>query len=97
MLLINNLANEQAVATIKGNYVATPNVIIYNTGNTKIKVGKFYRPQNQDCFTGIEIIKGSDSKGSRLYPVDASRIPRGWTLTRTDIKIKEEPRYIDIE
>lgn len=93
--MITQLSNEQAVTTVKGEYKATPNVVIYNSPNTTIKVGKFYRPQNADIFTGIEITVGKDNKGGILYKVDRDRIPRGFTLTRTDVD--EEPQYIDIK
>lgn len=94
LLLLNNIANEQATITVKGEYIATPNVVIYKTPDTEIKVGRFYRPGNEDTFTGIEITKGSDSKVRRLYQVDSSRLPKGFTLTRTDTG---EKQYINVE
>jgi len=94
LLLLNNITNNQATVTVKGEYVATPNVVVYKTPNTEIKVGKFYRPGNGDVLTGIEVTKGSDGKGCRLYPVDASRLPRGFTFTRTDTG---EKRYVNLE
>lgn len=95
LLLITQLSNEQAVTTVKGEYKSTPNIVIHNSPNTTIKIGKFYRPQNDDSFFGIEIIKGKDSKVGVLYKIDRERLPRGFTLTRTDVD--EEPQYIDIK
>jgi hypothetical protein len=55
-----------------------------NLPDKKIQIGQFYRKNNKDKFIGIKVINGDMGKPTRLYKVDISQIPRGYTFERTD-------------
>lgn len=61
-------------------------MVVYNSPNTTVKVGKFYARQHETTIIGIEIIKGKEGAPTMLYPVDISQLPKGFKFERTDIK-----------
>lgn len=48
-------------------------------------MGKHYMPLSDDVYMGIEV-SDEDIKPTVLYETNTSKMPRGFTFERTDIK-----------
>ena len=72
----------QAEIRKDGSLAYTPNAVIYEYRDTTIRVGKFWRPGNDDFYGGLKYQKGNINP-TVLYPTDTSRIKRETTY---DIK-----------
>ena len=72
-----------------GGLVSTPSIVVHSGNNSALKIGRFYRERNQDTFLGFKLQTGNNAKPPKLFPVDRSKIPSGYTLTITNKKMEE--------